>query len=264
VLGDPTQVHQVVMNLCANAAQAMKSSGTLTVTLAQVELHEPRCMTSVLASGNYIALSVRDTGSGIAPELLDRIFDPFFTTKEVGVGTGLGLSLVHGIVTDLGGGICVDSRIGEGSTFHVYVPWDGRVTASLPLAEEAMVPNGNGETILLVDDEEPLVRLGEEMIAQLGYEPVGFTSSKAALATLRAEPQRFNAVLSDEAMPEMTGSELIQEIRRIRPDIPIVLMSGYVTTALSARARDAGVAEVLSKPLVSRDIARSLSSALQR
>jgi CheY-like chemotaxis protein len=132
----------------------------------------------------------------------------------------------------------------------------------LPCA--AAVPNGNGETILLVDDEEPLVRLGEEMIAQLGYEPVGFTSSVAALATFRAEPQRFNAVLSDEAMPEMTGSELIQEIRRIRPDIPIVLMSGYVTTALSARARDAGVAEVLSKPLVSRDIARSLSSALQR
>jgi signal transduction histidine kinase/ActR/RegA family two-component response regulator len=264
VLGDPTQVHQVVMNLCANAVQAMKSSGTLTVKLAQVELHEPRCLTSVPCDGNYIALSVRDTGSGIPPQLLERIFDPFFTTKEIGVGTGLGLSLVHGIVADLGGGICVDSRVGEGSTFNVYLPWQGAVTAPAPLEEEAKVPNGNGETILLVDDEEPLVRLGEEMIARLGYEPVGFTSSMAALASFRAEPQRFNAVLSDEAMPEMTGSELIQEIRRIRPDIPIVLMSGYVTTALSARARDAGVAEVLSKPLVSRDIARSLSSALER
>ncbi len=263
VLGDPTQVHQVVMNLCANAVQAMKASGTLTVTLAQVELSQPRCSTSVLANGHYIALSVRDTGSGISPQLLERIFDPFFTTKEIGVGTGLGLSLVHGIVTDLGGGICVDSQPGKGATFCVYLPWQGGVTAPAPI-EVANAPNGNGETILLVDDEEPLVRLGEEMIAELGYEPVGFTSSMAALASFRAEPQRFHAVLSDEAMPDMTGSELVQEIRRIRPDIPIVLMSGYVTTALSARARDAGVAEVLSKPLVSRDIARSLSSALQR
>ena len=263
VLGDPTQVHQVVMNLCANAVQAMKSSGTLSVALRHVQLSHPRCTTSVLASGSYIALSVRDTGSGIAPQLLDRIFDPFFTTKQVGVGTGLGLSLVHGIVTDLDGGICVDSVPGAGSTFCVYLPWQGAVAAPSAL-EELQAPNGNGETILLIDDEEPLVRLGEEMIARLGYEPVGFTSSLAALASFKAEPQRFSAVLSDEAMPEMTGSELVQQLRRIRPDIPIVMMSGYVTSALAARARDAGVIEVLSKPLVTRDIARSLAGALQR
>ena len=135
-------------------------------------------------------------------------------------------------------------------------------TAPTPL-DEAAAPNGNGETILLVDDEESLVRLGEEMIAELGYEPVGFTSSRTALDTFRAEPQRFSAVLSDESMPEMTGSEMIAEIRKIRADIPIVLMSGYVTSALSSRARDTGVAEVLSKPLVSRDIARSLAGALR-
>jgi PAS domain S-box-containing protein len=261
VLGDPTQVHQVVMNLCANSVQAMKSRGTITVSLDVVDVDELIVATSVLAGGRYVRLRVRDTGSGIPAHVLERIFDPFFTTKEVGVGTGLGLSLVHGIVTDLGGGIDVESRPGQGAAFTVYLPWQG-VVAAPETAAESIEP-GAGETILLVDDEETLVRLGEEMIAGLGYEPVGFTSSAAALATFRESPQRFNAVLSDEAMPDMTGSELAREIRKIRPDIPIVLMSGYVTSALSSRAREAGVLEVLSKPLVARDIARSLAGALR-
>ena len=263
VLGDPTQVHQVVMNLCANAVQAMRTQGTLTVTLERVELSAPRCATSVLPDGVYVRLGVKDTGSGISPQVLERIFDPFFTTKEVGVGTGLGLSLVHGIVTDLGGGIDVDSRPGAGSTFTVYLPWRSTVQAPEAAVEPAVV-NGDGETVLLVDDEEALVRLGEEMIAGLGYEPVGFTSSTAALEAFRASPGRFDAVLSDEAMPDMTGSELAKEIRAIRGDIPIVLMSGYVTAALTHRARDAGVLDVLAKPLVARDIARSLADALQQ
>jgi CheY-like chemotaxis protein len=217
--------------------------------------------TSVLSSGRYVRLRVRDTGTGIAAHVLERVFDPFFTTKEVGVGTGLGLSLVHGIVTDLGGGVEVESRVGEGSTFTVYLPWQSAVAP--PATVDEPVANGAGETVLLVDDEEPLVRLGEEMIAELGYEPVGFTSSTAALETFRESPERFDAVLSDEAMPDMTGSELAKELRTIRPDIPIVLMSGYVTAGLTARARDAGVVDVLSKPLVSRDIARSLANALR-
>ena len=262
VLGDATQVHQVVMNLCANAVQAMHPPGRLVVTLDLLGTGGSRCATSVLADANHVRLRVRDTGSGIAPQVLERIFDPFFTTKEVGVGTGLGLSLVHGIVTDLGGGIEVESRLGEGSTFTVYLPWQSCVTAA-PAVAPADVPTGDGQTVMLVDDEEALVRLGEEMIAGLGYEPVGFTSSAAALACLRADPGRFHAVLSDEAMPEMTGSELVAEIRKIRPDLPIVMMSGYVTAALSERAREAGVAEVLAKPLAARDIARSLANALQ-
>ena len=264
VLGDPTQVHQVVMNLCANAVQAMKSRGTLTVTLDLSEEGCPRCATSVLSSAKHLRLAVRDTGVGIAPELLERIFDPFFTTKEVGVGTGLGLSLVHGIVTDLGGGIDVQSAPGAGSIFTVYLPWQDGSGVPTPPRLEAPAADGMGQTILLVDDEEPLVRLGEEMIARLGYEPVGFTSSQAALAAFRAEPDRFDAVLSDEAMPEMTGSELVRQMRALRPDMPIVLMSGYVTSRLAARARAAGVAEVLAKPLAARDIARALAAALRR
>src|SRR5262249_43617217 len=191
VFGDPTQVHQVVMNLCANAIQAVKSSGTLSVTLDVTEMAETIVATSTLERGSYLRLRVSDTGGGIAPQIRERMFDPFFTTKEVGVGTGLGLSLVHGIVTDLGGGIDIESEPGSGATFIVYLPWQCSVTAAAHV--ESNVPGGTGETILLVDDEDALVRLGEEMIAGLGYEPVGFTSSVDALKTFREEPERFRA-----------------------------------------------------------------------
>jgi CheY-like chemotaxis protein len=261
-MGDPTQIHQVVMNLCANGAQAMKTAGTLTVSLDVVEKGQVIAATSALASGRYVRLSVRDTGAGIPANVLERVFDPFFTTKEVGVGTGLGLSLVHGIVTDLGGGIDVESPPGAGATFTVYLPWSDAV-AAVESVEET-VSSGAGETILLVDDEEALVRLGEEMIATLGYEPVGFTSSAAALAAFRAAPERFNAVLTDESMPDMTGSELAKELLALRPRIPVVLMSGFVTPALSARARSIGVTEVLPKPVAARDIARTLAAALRQ
>jgi PAS domain S-box-containing protein len=262
VTGDPTQVHQVVMNLCANAVQAMKAGGTLTVSLDLVEATDALHARRPPTDGRNVRLRVRDTGTGIAPAVLERIFDPFFTTKEVGVGTGLGLSLVHGIVTDLGGRIDVASQVGEGTTFTVTLP--SRGTAPAPARVQESVPRGAGETVLLVDDEEPLVRLGEEMIAGLGYEPVGFTSSTAALAAFRAAPQRFHAVLSDEAMPERTGSELAREILRIRPDIPIVLMTGFVGPALTERAVEVGVREVLAKPLLARDVARCLAGALGR
>ena len=263
VMGDPTQLHQVVMNLCANAVQAMRSSGRLSVRVEAIQLDQPQVVTtSTLAPGRYVRLAVEDSGVGIAPRVLERIFDPFFTTKEVGVGTGLGLSLVHGIVTDLGGGIEVKSELGRGTALTVYVPWQRTIPA--PAAAPVRVPSGAGETVLIVDDEESLVRLCEEMMAELGYEPVGFASSTAALASLRATPERYQAVLSDESMPEMTGSELAREVRLVRPDIPILLMSGYVTPALASRARELGIHEVLAKPLVIGDIACSLASALQR
>jgi CheY-like chemotaxis protein len=168
---------------------------------------------------------------------------------------------VHGIVTELGGGIDVQSTPGLGSTFTVFLPWQSCVAP--PVREPARIPAGRGQTVLLVDDEEALVRLGEEMIAELGYEPVGFTSSLAALEAFRADPGRFDAVLSDESMPELTGSELAQAIRALRAVVPIVMMSGYVTPALTQRAREAGVTEVLAKPLVAHDMARALADALR-
>ncbi len=262
VLGDPTQVHQVVMNLCANAVQAMRGQGRVQVRLDHVSGAEPVCMTGNLPAGDYVRLCVADTGVGMAPQVLERIFDPFFTTKSVGVGTGLGLSLVHGIVTDLGGGIDVHSEPGVGSTFTVFLPWQRCIAT--PAREHVDVPAGRGETVLLVDDEEALVRLGEEVVAELGYEPVGYTSSRAALEALCADPGRFDAVLSDETMPELAGSELALAIRSLRADLPVVLMSGFVTPVLVQRAREAGVVEVLAKPMVARDIARALAAALGR
>ncbi len=263
VLGDATQIHQVVMNLCANAVQAVGAKGTVCVSVDTVDLDAPRCVTtSQLGVGPYVRLLVCDSGVGIAPRLLERIFDPFFTTRDIGVGTGLGLSLVHGIVTDLGGGIDVASSPGEGTSMTVYLPREKALVVA-PQVDEEPVELGNGQTVLLVDDEVPLVRLDEELLAQLGYEPVGFDSSVQALECFRAEPKRFDLVLSDEAMPGMTGSELAQQIRSIRPEIPILLMSGYVSAALAARAKDLDVVEILGKPLASRDIARSLANALR-
>ena len=258
VIGDATQIHQVVMNLCANAMQAMQHGGALSVSLT---LHHSvaalALATGELPAGDYVCLMVRDEGQGIEPEAVHRIFDPFFTTKAVGVGTGLGLSLVHGIVTDLDGGIEVDSVPGVGSTFTVWLPWSGRA-AALTHAE-VRVPRGDGQRILLVDDEVALVHLGEEMLAELGYEAAGYTSSVEALAAFSAEPQRFDAVLSDETMPQLSGSQMVLRMRKIRPDIPIVLMSGYVGPNIAALARQANVNELLPKPLVSRDIAKALA-----
>jgi signal transduction histidine kinase/ActR/RegA family two-component response regulator len=267
LVGDPAQVHQVVMNLGTNAVQASRSPGVVSVTLAPLTLEAPRHATNGdLPAGEYLELVVRDEGSGIAPAQLERIFDPFFTTKAVGVGTGLGLSLVHGIVAELHGVIDVQSEPGRGSTFTVYLPWVGQVTAD-PRERTAAdagddLPRGDGQRVLLVDDEAALVALGEETLAALGYEPVGYTSSLAALQAFEADPQRFDAVLTDETMPQLTGSELAAAVRRLRPEVPVLMMSGYVSPALAARAQAAGVREVLAKPLVTRDIAQALAAAL--
>jgi signal transduction histidine kinase/CheY-like chemotaxis protein len=258
MMGDPTQVHQVLMNLASNAMQAMPGGGTLRVSLNCERVDSARAASiGTVNPAEFVILQVADSGSGIPPDILDRIFDPFFTTKEVGVGTGLGLSLVHGIVTDLGGGIDVVSTRDAGSTFTVWMPQAGRVAAVVHT--EARVPRGDGQRILLVDDEVSLVHLGEEMLAALGYEAAGYTSSVEALAAFAAEPQRFDAVLSDETMPQLAGSQMALQIRKIRPDIPIVLMSGYVGPNMAAMARQANVNELLPKPLVSRDIAKALA-----
>lgn len=262
VMGDPTQVHQVVLNLCTNAVQAMRGGGRLVVTLDTHHRVAPLGVaTTVLAPGRYLRLTVEDTGSGMPPEVLQRIFDPFFSTKEVGVGTGLGLSMVHGIVADLGGGIEVDSTPGQGSRFTVHLP---AIDAPAPQASVAPTPHvvGQGQIVLLVDDEEPLVRLGEDLLAELGYEPVGFVRAADALEALAADPHRYDLVLSDETMPGLSGTQLCQRIRALRPDIPIIMMSGFVTPALQEAAHGFGACDVLGKPLSSAVIARALARAL--
>ena len=278
VLGDATQVHQVVANLATNAIQAMPAGGTLRVALAIERAEAPRAATiGARAAGEYVVLTVADTGVGIAPEIVDRIFDPFFTTKEVGTGTGLGLSLVHGIVTELGGAIDLASTLGSGSTFTVYLPRSG--DAPEPSDEkESELQRGDGQRVLIVDDEEPLVQLATRTLAELGYVPIGFTSSSAALAAFRADPEGFDALITDERMPEMSGSALVREVRGMRSSMPVVLVSGYpAATAGKARESDLvdtlgaapkaalaiGADEVLQKPLSARDLASTLARVLR-
>ncbi len=263
IVGDGTQLHQVAMNLCTNALQAMEHGGVLEVALERTQLAQTRQLShGNLAPGVYVRLSVSDTGSGIPPQVLERMFDPFFTTKGVGEGTGLGLSLVHGIVADLGGAIDVRTTVGGGTTFTIWLPIAGE--APVPSAAVAAeLPRGDGQTVMIVDDEKALVALVEETLAELGYEPVGFSSSAQALQAFREAPQRFDAVLTDETMPELIGTELAREIRRQRPEIGIVLMSGYSGAQLLERARAVGVLEVLRKPLQRKDIAECLGRVLR-
>ncbi|MCM3878648.1 MAG: response regulator [Vicinamibacterales bacterium] len=263
IVGDATQLHQVTMNLCTNALQAMENGGVLDVVLDCEELPQDRRLShGNLAPGAYVRLCVSDTGSGIPPDVLERMFDPFFTTRGAGGGTGLGLSLVHRIVADLGGVIDVRTTVGRGTAFTICLPLAGE--ASVPSAEIATaLPRGHGQTVMIVDDEKALAALAEEILAKLGYEPVGFTASKAALAAFREAPQRFDIILTDQTMPDLMGTDLAREISLLRPDIPIVLMSGYSGAPLDERARVVGVREVLRKPLQSKDIAECFGRVLR-
>ena len=262
VLGDPTQVHQVVTNLASNAIQAMPAGGTLRVELAIERVEQPRAATiGGREAGEYVVLTVADAGVGIAPEIVDRIFDPFFTTKEVGTGTGLGLSLVHGIVTDLGGAIDVASALGTGTTFTVYLPRSGDA-AERSEEKDSALPRGDGQRVLIVDDEEPLVQFATRALVDLGYAPIGFTSSAAALEAFRADPERFDALITDERMPEMSGSALIREVRSTRSSLPVVLMSGYLGATAGEAPLATGADAVLQKPLSARDLATSLARVL--
>jgi signal transduction histidine kinase/CheY-like chemotaxis protein len=264
VVGDPSQLQQVVVNLAANAAQAMDGHGTLEIALDTVELAGDCALShGSLVAGSYARLTVRDGGRGMDEATAERVFEPFFTTKAAGSGTGLGLSTVHGIVADHGGAIDVRSRPGEGSTFEVYLArTQAPATSAAPAAAPA--PSGRGETVLLVDDETPLVLLGEEMLAALGYEPVGFESSAEALAAFRTDPDRFDLLLTDEIMPGMTGTELAVALHQLRPELPIVLMTGHGGELPPRRLRAAGICEVLRKPLSTAEIAASLSRHLAR
>ena len=265
VLGDATQVHQVLMNLATNAIQAMPSGGTLRVSLERARVDAARVATiGTLDAGDYVVLEVADTGIGIAPEMLERIFDPFFTTKEVGVGTGLGLSLVHGIVTELGGAIDVASAVGQGSIFTVYLPRCGRRRGRRRARRSPTLPRGDRPAVLIVDDEEPLVAArdrdprGTGLRARRRSPPASRRSRPFA-----PTPERFDAVITDERMPGMSGSALIREMRGIRRSIPILLMSGYVGGEVAQRALESGADEVLKKPLSARELATSLARVLR-
>jgi CheY-like chemotaxis protein len=216
-----------------------------------------------IADGDYIELTIADTGSGMPPEVAERAFEPFFTTKEVGKGTGLGLSLVYGIVTDSGGAIDVASEKGRGSRFDIYLPRvESPVVAETP--SSTPVHRGNGERVLVVDDEAALVAVTSEALKRIGYEPIGCSDGAAALAAFQAADGAIGAAIVDEVMPELSGTQLAQRLRRQRPDLPIVLVSGYTGPLLVERAAGVGITEILTKPVQSRDMAAALARVLKR
>jgi CheY-like chemotaxis protein len=217
---------------------------------------------TTLHPGHYARLTVEDTGSGMDEATMARIFEPFFTTKEVGKGTGLGLALVYGIVTDSAGAIDVASAPGRGSTFAIYLPRVESATAVVADADAGPMARGNGERVLVVDDEEALVAVTSEVLKHIGYEPVACADGDAALAAFQAG--HIDAVIADEMMPGITGTQLARRLRRSRADLPVVLVSGYTGPMLTERALAAGITEVLKKPVQSREIAAALARAFKR
>ena len=264
VMADPTQIQQVLMNLCTNAAHAMRENrGVLGVSLADVDIDADHAAPYPdLHPGPYVKLTVSDTGHGIEPELLERIFDPYFTTKRPDEGSGMGLAVVHGIVKSHGGMITVESKVGEGTTFHIFFPGVEReVTFRTEPPEHFLMGN---ERVLFVDDEQAMADTGKQMLEALGYKVAAETSGTEALEVFRAHPDKFDLVITDQTMPDVTGEMLAEELMRIRPDIPIILCTGYSEIMTEEKAKAMGIREFVMKPIVTRNIAETIRSVLDK
>ncbi|MDO9438862.1 ATP-binding protein [Hydrogenophaga sp.] len=260
--GDATQIFEAVMNLCTNAMQAMPDGGMLSVQLERQQVSTPRVLShSPLAPGHYLALSVADEGVGITPDVMEHLFEPFFSARSQQGGTGLGLAVVFGVVTEFGGAIDVDSQPGHGARFTLYLP---ECTDALPDSAAVLtaVPEGAGQRLLVVDDEPALLALTQELLTGLGYEAVCFADVRDALHAATASPGRFAAVVTDELMPGLSGTELATALRAQAQHMPVVLVSGYGGALLARRASDAGVSRVLMKPLQRGELARTLAELL--
>ena len=260
VMADPTHVHQVVMNLCTNAVHAMgKSGGTLRVSLSRCDVDDTGYTATLrgLIPGAYARLSVSDTGHGIDPAIVKKVFDPYFTTKRRGEGTGLGLSVVHGIVTQLGGAVTVYSEPEKGTTFHVYLPSIDVDEENLQATMQAPVSGGN-ETILLVDDDGVLLEMTHEMLEGLGYHVVSRSSSLEAIQAFSFNPDRFDLIITDQTMPAVSGLELAERIRLLGFNKPVILCSGFSADIAQKRLDACGIRAVLKKPVLRRELAASI------
>ena len=264
VLADPTEIHQVIMNLCANAYQAMREKGgLLAVSLKEVDVGLEQAAADIhLNPGRYACLTVADTGCGMDAKVLGRVFEPYFTTKGPGEGTGMGLSTVHGIVNSHQGAIHAYSEPGQGATFRVYFPLHVHETPTDREATPDAGPVHGTERILFVDDEPQIVMLGKRVLEALGYDVQACTASLDALETFRADPRQFDAVVTDQTMPGLTGMQLAKELLKLRPDLPIILCTGFSEAATKAKVREAGIREYVNKPVLTQDLARAIRRAL--
>ena len=255
VLADPTQINQILMNLCTNAYHAMEDTeGILSVTLKTTFIQpDNKTMLLHVTPGEYVEVTVSDTGTGIGTDIIEKIFDPYFTTKEIGTGTGMGLSIIHGILSDYDGTITVESELGKGSTFHVYFPVVENET--LPEIKKPEDLPGGKERILFIDDEKFLSEMGKDMLERLGYHVTVRYNSIEALTTFQNAPNEFDLIITDQTMPGMTGSDLSRRMMQIRPDIPIILCTGYSNLIDEDSAKDLGIKEFALKPITKEVIA---------
>jgi CheY-like chemotaxis protein len=267
VLADPTQIHQVIVNLCTNAYHAMRETGgTLAVSVAEIEIQGEDEGDDSLVPGRYLKLEVSNTGGGISPEIQDKIFEPYFTTKKTGEGTGLGLAVVHGIVKSHHGHITVCSEPGTGTTFRVYLPLvENEGQAVEPPEKESIADlSGKGERILFVDDEEQIRAFAEILFSGHGYQVRTFADGLQALAEFRNHPDRFDLVITDMTMPHITGAELAQKIISLRPDIPIILCTGQSELIDREKAFAMGMCAYLNKPVLQHDFLSAVRKALEQ
>ena len=264
VLANSVELHQIIMNLCTNAVHAIGDrGGVLEVEVRNAEIEHAQINNFVeLEMGSYVLVSVKDTGYGMTPDVIKRIFDPYFTTKEKGVGTGLGLAVVHGIVKKSGGAIQVESEPGKWTIFYIYLP---RINMTLPIKAAQPKPiEGGPERILFVDDEKMLVDIGEQALQRLGYHVVSRTSSIEALELFKAKPDYFDLVITDQTMPGMTGDALARELLRIRPNLPVIICTGYSQTIDHERAKKIGIKALVEKPMLMDEIAAAVRKVLNK
>ncbi len=264
ILADPTQIHQIVNNLCTNAFQAMEETGgTLTISLKNQELtHTDLYSDPDVQPGLFVQMSVSDTGTGIAPEVMKKIFDPYFSTKEVGKGTGMGLAIIHGIVKRSGGFVSCQSSTGEGTTFHVYLPINEKTVSGETETEPLNLIQPGNERILFIDDEEMLAEMGKTMLERLGYNVTIKTNSIEALKTIQNQPDQFDLVITDHTMPGMTGSDLARRILQIRSEMPIILCTGFSNQISEEKAKIYGIKGFAMKPLAKKDLAALIRKVL--
>ncbi|MDA8135218.1 MAG: cache domain-containing protein [Desulfobacteraceae bacterium] len=263
VKADPTQIHQIIMNLSANAYHAMeKTGGELNVSLKEIEIGRHDRPNPELEPGSYVCLTVSDQGVGMDKNLIQKIFDPFFTTKEKGKGTGMGLSVVHGIVKNMKGAIQVSSEPGKGTTFTVYFPSENISFTEQQHYQEQEPARGGNESILLVDDENYIIEMERAMLERMGYTVSSWSSSGEALEAFRANPDQFDLVITDMAMPKLSGHQLAADLIKIRPDIPVLLLTGFSEMMSEEQAALCGIKGFLLKPVIMRDLARKVRELL--
>jgi PAS domain S-box-containing protein len=263
ILADAIQIHQIIVNLCTNAAHAMRDKGgILEISLSNIDIDTENLYAyQTITPGSYVRLSVSDTGHGMDSTVKERIFDPYFTTKKHGEGTGLGLSVVHGIVKSHDGEIKVYSEPGKGTIFHIYLPII-KTDLTNQIDKEETIATGN-ETILLVDDELDIVKIRQIMLEKLGYNVIATTSSMEALESFCKEPDKFDLIITDHTMPGMTGSELGKKILKIKPDMPVILCSGFSEIIDEDKARNIGFKEFIIKPITIREMAKIIRKVLR-